>query len=429
MLAVSKGRRRTLRNGAALIATHMPHTAAVSLHVASRVGSGSETSENSGITHFVEHMFFRRHAHEPGAFATGIERLGGQINAATEPELTAVGAKVPADAWTDALQIVAQMVREPAMAPDEIDKERAVILDELAMLDDLPEESARRAVLARLWPDHPFGREIAGTADTVGSLTREALLARAASMFCGQNTIVSVAGAIEPETALDALTREFESAPSGAREVYPAFHPNGRTPTRPQIITRDAEQAYFSIAGFIPGRSSESRYALELLGAVLGAGFGARLVLELRERRGLAYDIGADVGHCGAHGVLSIDGSTDPDLLAQAIDVVLDQLADVATNGISAEEFERALAFSVGGLIRSLEDSAVVAAWYARELALEPYPLSPGELLDRLRAIGRDNVIDAARTCLLKDWPVIAVAGPLDESVRLSSELPQAGLS
>ena len=424
MLAVSSGVQRTLSNGAELIATPMPHTAAVSLHVASRAGSGSEAAERGGVTHFVEHMLFRRCAHEPGAFASAIELLGGQINAATEPELTVVGAKVPAEAWPEALQIMARMVREPAMDPDEIEKERAVILDELALLEDLPEESARRAVLASLWPDHPFGREIAGTTGTVTSLSRNALLKRAETMFAGRNTIVSVAGAIDPDAALDTLARAFESAPAGAREVYPTFHPNGRRPGSVQVIRREAEQAYFSIAGFTPGRASHDRYALELLGAVLGAGFGARLVLELRERRGLAYDIGADVGHCGDHGVLSIDGATEPELLPQAVGIVLRELSDIATCGVSVNEFERALAYIVGGLVRSLEDSAVVAAWHARELALEPDPLAPEALIARLRTVAHDDVNVAARRCLAPDWPLIAVAGPLNETVDIPGDLP-----
>lgn len=414
---------RTLPNGVHLIATEVPHTAAVSLHVASRAGSGSEPPELSGVTHFVEHMLFRDRSHEPGAFASAIERLGGQINAATEPEMTVVGAKVPAEGWPDALQVLVRMVQEPAMDPDEIEKERTVILDELALLDDLPEEAARRAVLSTLWPNHPFGREIAGTETTVRSLTRDALLRRAAAMFGGRNTIVSVAGALDPPAALDALDSAFGSAPAGSREVYPVVCANGQDSTSVQLIQREAEQAYFSIAGFTPGRSSSDRFALELLGSVLGAGFGARLVLALRERHGLAYEIGADVGHCGEQGVLSIDGATDPELLTTAIAIVLRELSDVADRGVAEEEFERARAYTVGGLVRSLEDSAVVAAWYAREQALEPTPLTPSALIGRVRALTRTEINTSARAHLTRDWPRIAVAGPLEDSLEIPTEL------
>ena len=419
---------RTLPNGVHLFATPVPHTAAVSLYVASRAGSGGEPAELSGMTHFVEHMLFRHRSHEPGAFACAIERLGGQINAATEPELTMVGTKVPSEAWIDALHIVTRMVHAPAMDPDEIEKERAVILDELGLLDDLPEEAARRSVLARLWPNHPCGREIAGTATTVRSLTRDALLRRAVEMFSGHNTIVSVAGSLDPAAALDSLADAFGSVPAGSREAYPVFHANGQESERVQVIPREAEQAYFSIAGFTPGRTSRDRYATELLAAALGAGFGARLVLELRERHGLAYDIGADVGHCGDQGVLSIDGATDPGLLTRAVSIVLGELSDVADRGVTAEEFERARAYTVGGLVRSLEDSAVVAAWHAREQALEPTPLPPDALIERLRTVTRTEVNDSARTCLARIWPLIAVAGPLDDNIEIPTDLALKGI-
>ncbi len=428
MPAALTAEQRTLANGVHLIATPVPHTAAVSLHVASRAGSGSEPSALSGVTHFVEHMLFRHRSHEPGAFACAIERLGGQINAATEPELTVVGAKVPAEAWPAALQIVARMVHEPAMDPGEIEKERTVILDELALLDDLPEESARRSVLARLWPKHPFGREIAGTTTTVGSLTRDNLLRRATAMFAGRNTIVSVAGALDPAAALDTLADAFDSAPAGSRETYPGFQTNGQAPERVQIVRREAEQAYFSVAGFTPGRTSPDRYAMELLGAVLGAGFGARLVLELRERHGLAYDIGADVGHCGEQGVLSIDGATDPSQLTKALAIVLGELGDVVERGVTEDEFERARAYIVGGLVRSLEDSAIVAAWYAREHALEPTPLAPETSIGRVRAVTRHEVNTSARACLARDWPLIAVAGPLVDDIEIPTEVALAGV-
>ncbi|MYD93699.1 MAG: insulinase family protein, partial [Chloroflexi bacterium] len=145
-------------------------------------------------------------------------------------------------------------------------------------------------------------------------------------------------------------------------------------------------------------------------------------------RHGLAYDIGADVGHCGDQGVLSIDGATDPDLLTRAVAIVLGELSDVADRGVTEEEFERARAYTVGGLVRSLEDSAVVAAWQAREQALEPTPLPPDALIERLRTVTRTEVNDSARSCLTRDWPLIAVAGPLDKNIEIPTDLALKGV-
>ena len=414
---------RTLANGVDLVVFPMPHTRAVSIYLASRTGSGSEGPELSGVTHFVEHMLFRAHGDQSAPIAIAIERLGGQINAATDLEITSVTAKVPCEAWEKAVHLLSEMVHAPVMDNLEIEKERLVILDELAMIDDIPEELTRRALISWLWPQHPFGREIAGTASTVRALTRDDVAQRAKQMFAGANTVVAVVGSLEPSAALDVLEKEFERALPGNRQKYPAFSSRSGGVDEPMLIGREAEQAYFSIGGFVPGRRDRRRYAIDLLATVLGAGFGSRLVLELRERRGLTYEIGADILHAGQHSVLSIDGSTDPGRLVDALTVVFGQLDDVAAAGVADDEVERARAYVVGALVRALEDSAVVAAWHARELVLEPEVCAPAELIDRVRSVTREEVNSAARSSLMGAWPNVAIAGPIDQMEGVSSQI------
>ena len=415
--------RRTLANGTELAVVPLPHSLTASIHVASRTGSGSESIELGGITHFVEHMLFRESGRAPGAIPTAIERLGGEINAATELEITTVGSKVPTDQWPAALILIGHMVREPVMDPQEIEKERTVILDELALIEDVPEESVHRAIAASLWPNHPFGREIAGTAESVQSLTRDALLARAEKMFAGRNTVVTVAGAIDPGEALDSLSTAFETLPRGATQLYPEFKPSESHSLDPQIIPKKTEQAYFSIAGFVPGRGTSERYPMELIGAILGAGFGSRLLVELRERRGLAYDINTDIGYGGEHAVLSINGATDPGDIADTVSIVHAQLNDISRRGVTNDELSRAQAYVTGALIRVMEDSAGLSTWHARELVLESDPLSPADLITRLQSITTDEISSAAAGSLHAAWPTVVIAGPIDHTIELESEL------
>ena len=414
---------RTLANGVEVIVLPVPHTRAVSIYLASRIGSGSECAEHNGVTHFVEHMLFRDRSGQPAPIAIAIERLGGQINAATELEITSVAAKVPVESWEKALRLLSEMVHAPAMDEREIEKERLVILDELAMLEDLPEEMARRALISRLWPEHPFGREIAGSASTVRELTRDDLSERAQHMFAGANTVVAVAGSIDPRSGLDVLEKEFDEFISGCRQEYPNFHGEPRVADEPMLIGKEAEQAYFSIGGFVPGRRDPRRYAIDLLAAVLGAGFGSRLVQELRERRGLTYDIGADILQAGHHSALTIEGSTDPARLVDAITVVFGQLDDVAVVGVTDDEVERARAYVVGALVRALEDSAVVAAWYAREVVLEPEVCGPTDLIDRVSAITPKDVNLAATSSFMQGWSNVALSGPIQEISRISGKV------
>lgn len=414
---------RILANGVEVIVLPVPHTRAVSIYLASRIGSGSECAEQNGITHFVEHMLFRDRSGQPAPIAIAIERLGGQINAATELEITSVTAKVPVESWGKALRLLSEMVHAPAMDDREIEKERLVILDELAMLEDLPEEMARRALMSRLWPQHPFGREIAGSVATVQELTRDDLVGRAQHMFAGVNTVVAVAGSIDPMSGLEVLEKEFDGFVSGNSQQCPSFHGEPHETDEPILIEKEAEQAYFSIGGFVPGRRDPRRYAIDLLVAVLGAGFGSRLVQELRERRGLTYDIGADILHAGQRGVLTIEGSTDPSRLVDALAVVFAQFEDVAVAGVTDEEVERARAYVVGALVRALEDSAVVAAWYAREIVLEPEACGPTDLIDRVSAIKTEEVNLAARSIFMQGWPTLAVSGPPKEIARVSTKM------
>lgn len=419
----TRARRRRLANGAELVAVPLPHSLTASIHIASRTGSGSECIDFGGITHFVEHMLFRETGKAPGAIPTAIERLGGEINAATELEITTFGSRVPTSQWPTALKFIGQMIREPLMHPQEIEKERTVILDELALIEDIPEESVHRAIGASLWPDHPFGREIAGTVESVRSLTQDALLTHARQMFSGRNTVATVAGAIDPAEALDALSTTFDTLPEGTTQNYAEFQPKESPPPTPQMIPKATEQTYFSIAGFTPGRATSERYPMEVIGTILGAGFGSRLLIELRERRGLAYDLSIDIGYGGAHAVLAINGATDPKDIVKAVSIVITQLNDIKTHGVSLEELNRAQAYITGALLRIMEDSAALSAWHTRELVLETAPLSPAALIVRLQSITIEDLFSTAAGSLDAAWPTVVIAGPIDHTVEIKSEL------
>ena len=415
--------RRTLANGTELAAVPLPHSLTTGIHVASRTGSGSECIDLSGITHFVEHMLFRETGKAPGAIPTAIERLGGEINAATELEITTLASRVPTSQWHTALTFIGQMIREPLMYPQEIEKERTVILDELALIEDIPEESVHRAIGASLWPDHPFGREIAGTVESVRSLTQEALRSHARQMFSGRNTVATVAGAIDPVEALDALSTTFDALPEGTTQKYAEFQPKASPPPTPQVIPKSTEQTYFSVAGFTPGRATAERYPMEVIGTILGSGFGSRLLIELRERRGLTYDLSTDIGYGGAHAVLAINGATDPEDIAKTVSIVLVQLNDIKTRGVSTEELNRARAYITGALLRVMEDAAALSAWHTRELVLETDPLSPARVIARLQSITIDELFSTAAGSLDAAWPTIVIAGPVDRTVGIKSEL------
>ena len=162
---------------------------------------------------------------------------------------------------------------------------------------------------------------------------------------------------------------------------------------------------------------------MEVVGTILGAGFGSRLLIELRERRGLAYDLSIDIGYGGAHAVLAINGATDPKDIVKAVSIVITQLNDIKTHGVSLEELNRAQAYITGALLRIMEDSAALSAWHTRELVLETAPLSPAALIVRLQSITIEDLFSTAAGSLDAAWPTVVIAGPIDHTVEIKSEL------
>ena len=193
-----------------------------------------------------------------------IERLGGAVNAVTEPEMTVIWSRVGSRHFGQAVEVLADMVAHSRFDPDEIEKERRVILDELGMINDVPEEVVRRSIRSRLWPGHGVGREVGGLPENVARFAPDQLRAHARRMFAGANLVVSVAGDVDPASAQAVVAGAFGAIPRGRRAAWPACVCNGAPEPRVAIEPREADQAYFSIAGRALKRDDSDRYALDV---------------------------------------------------------------------------------------------------------------------------------------------------------------------
>ena len=403
--------------------TPVPHARSVSIIVASRIGSGFESRAEQGISHFVEHMLFKGTCRRPSYadVAASIERLGGQINALTEPEMTVVWVKVLAAHWRSALDVVADMIGHARFDPYEIDKERRVILDEIGMMHDVPEETVRRSIRRRLWPDHGLGREVAGNPTNVGAFSRDQMRAHARRMFSGSNLVVSIAGNIDPEDGTSTIEKAIGGYPAGREASWPAFAPDGSPSPRAFVDSRDAEQTYFSVAGRGVSRVDPQRYAVDILTAVLGEGMGSSLFEELREKQGLVYEVFASVSTARDCGALVIEASTDPTTLEEAMKAVFEVLRRVYCDGVSEEKLERAREFVKGEIILAMEDTYAVAGWALREQLLETEQLTPDAVAAKYGEVTVQGVCDAAKRLFTDDWPIVAVSGPIDSNLEIPS--------
>ena len=397
------------------------HARSVAIVVASRIGSGYESTSEQGISHFVEHMLFEGTAQRPSysRIAAEIERLGGQINAVTEPEMTLLWAKVAEPHWRTVIEVLADMTGRSLFEAREIEKERRIILDELGVLGDAPEEAVRRSIRSRLWPGHGLGREVAGGPESVARFSGDQLRAHARRMFSGSNLVVSIAGEVDPGLARAEVGKWFAGLPAGRRAAWPPFVPNGAPRPRVAIHQREAEQVYFSIAGRALGRHDPARYAMDVLCATLGEGMGSRLFTELREIRGIVYDVLASLLVAHDSGAMMIEASTDPARLDEAMGAVLAELSHCRAEGIPASDLARAREFIKGEILLSTEDTYSVAAWYAREHLLETEQLTPDDVIAKYDQVTVESVRRVARRVLTDGWAIVAASGPIQENRSL----------
>jgi len=358
--------------------------------------------------------------------AASVERLGGMINALTEPEMTVMWAKVAAPHWRSALDVITDMIGHSRFDAGEIEKERRVILDEIGMTADVPEESVRRSLRARLWHGHGLGREVAGTPAILETFTPDQMRAHARRMFSGANLVVSLAGDLDPGDGAAAVRAGVEGRPAGREAVWPVFAPDGPPSPRAVLDSREADHAYFGIAGRAVSRDDTQRYDVDVLTAILGEGMGSRLFEELRERRGIVYEVLASVTATKDSGAMVIEAATEPDTLHEAMQAVLDELAAVRDHGVTADEVDRAREVIKGEIQLSMEDTYAVAGWALREQLLETEPLTPDGAIAKYDAVSAASVVQAARRLFSDDWPIVAASGPIDDDADIPHSIDGA---
>ena len=353
-----------LPGGAKVVMAPMPERLSASLVFMFGGGSRLEDERMAGASHFIEHLFFKGTQRRPTSkeIADAIEGVGGFINASTDKELTAYWTRVPAEHLQLGLDVLADIVSNSKLAPEDVERERLVILEELKMYQDQPQDYALNLLEEVIWPDHPLGRDIAGTEQSVARLSREDILEWADAYYSMPNLVIGVAGAMDERETLTAV---------GSRVTLPS-QPNGLiTPEAPSPLfgskvllrRKRTEQAHICLGVRALSYVHPDRYALDLLNTVLGEGMSSRLFLNIRERLGLAYDVHSftqkhrDTGHLGVY--LGVD----PKKAMEAIRAVIAEMHALCDQDLSEEELHRAKEFTKGRLRLDLETTNGVAFW------------------------------------------------------------------
>lgn len=375
----------------------MPHARSVAVSFYVGAGNRYEDEETSGLSHYLEHILFKgtKRYPTPKMVSETVESVGGVLNATTDREATVYYAKVPKAHAGRTIDLLVDMLREPLMEPGEFEKERGVILEELAATEDSPPDQAGQLLDAILFPDQPLGWDVGGTPGHVRKLTREQAIDYMRRQYVPNNIVMSVAGDIDHATIVEqarALTAGWEPAEPGPWFAAKRGH---RGPVA-RVKTKRTEQAHLSLA--VPGYSlvHPDRQALDILSTILGEGMSSRLFMELRERRSLCYDIHSYTSHFLDTGAFSVYAGVDPHRAPEAITAILEQLAATRA-GIPEEELRKAKELTKGRLLLRMEDTRSVSGW-----------LGVQELLTgRVRTV--DEVVECVEAVTVADLKRVAV--------------------
>lgn len=404
-------RATTLTNGVQVLTEHVPGLRSASLGVWVRQGSANEPTDVMGVSHLLEHMVFKGTARRtPREVALALEALGGSLDAYTSREQTSLQARVLDEHLPQGMDVLADLVRHPLLRDEDLELEREVVLEEIAMVEDTPDDLVFDLHGERMWDGHPYGHPILGTRATVSSMTGQSIRDLHARTYVGSNLVVAAAGNVHHDDVLELAQRHFGDLPEGARNV-PLPSPGSVVPDDVHV-SRDGAQTHVVFGAAIPGHNDPARYPLILLSSALGAGMSSRLFQRIREELALCYTVFSYQSFHSVGGVAGVYVGTRPEWADRAVEAVRAELTDVAANGLAPEELGQTKQQVKGQLMLSLESSGARLHRLAG-FALYDQPFaSPEEVLDRIDAVDAIQIKQVAGTYLSPDAQLVLRLGP-----------------
>jgi predicted Zn-dependent peptidase len=381
-----------LANGLRVISYPMPHTHSVSICIFISTGSRYETAQDNGVSHFIEHVLFKGTTKRPSAreIAEAIEGVGGILNGGTDKEYTLYWCKIASSHFDLALDVLADMLLNSRFDPREMEKERQVIIEEINMTLDSPSQRVIMLIEELLWPDQPLGRDIAGTRESLANLDVATMRSFMERQYLPHRTVVSIAGNIAHEKAVEAVSALLGHWPGTRQET--GFTPCVVKPNpRLRLETKTTAQAHLCLA--LPGLplSHPHRYALDLLNIILGDGMSSRLFTEIRENRGLAYSIVSYPEYLQDTGSLVIAAGVEPQELSTTVEAIVTELAKLK-DSIPAADLAQARETFKGRMYLRAEDSRALAACLGAQELLLGEVIGIDEVSRRVNAVTMGDV-------------------------------------
>jgi predicted Zn-dependent peptidase len=407
-----------LPNGLTILTEHMPDLRSVSIGIWLRHGSRHEPPELNGMCHFIEHAVFkatgRRTARQ---IAAESDRLGGHSDAYTTHEMTGFAMQVVDSALPQAFDLLSDLLLNPRFDEQDLEREQKVIIEEMKMIEDTPDEFLIELFNAAYFPDHPLGRPIQGTAETVSTFDRERTASFHARGYSSPNLVVAAAGKVEHAQLVDLVALAFgDSLPEGGFADQISLATETPKAAAPILIEskNELEQAHLIIGAPWPSAKSEDRYAASMLASVIGGGTSSRLWQSIREERGLAYSIGAGGSTFSDTGIFTIYAGASPVLMGQVVDLSLRELRRIVRELVPEEELGLAKQQAIASILLSLESSGARAGALARQEIIHGRRISPDEIIGRVEAVTPEDMERVARACFTTERLALGALGNLN---------------
>ena len=406
-----------LDSGERVISERVDSVRSVSLGFWIGAGSRDESDATAGVSHFIEHLLFKgSRSHSAQEIAEIFDALGGELNAATSREDTVVYARVPDEKLTTAVETIAEMVFAPAFA--DLDAEREVVLEEIAMYDDAPQDLVHDLFSDAVFGGHPLGRPVVGTADVIAALDRDTVAAYHRGAYVRPNVVVAAAGNLDHAELVGLLERVDRTAPpDGAPR---AGRPPLVSPPPPGVRFRakQTEQYHVCVGGTAISRSDRRRFAASLLDAILGGSASSRLFQEIREKRGMAYAVYTFHSQYSDTGIVGIYVGTREENLSACLEIVAAQIAEIAEGRLSDAELTRAKDNVKGRIMLSMESTGNRMSRLGKSVIGDTELLGFERLIDEIDAVERDAVAGLAALLLAPERLSAAGIGPSEDRFR-----------
>lgn len=401
-------RTSTLANGLTVLSLDLPAAVSASVGLFVDVGARHERAADNGLAHFLEHMVFKgSRARSARGIAEAIEDVGGSLNAWTARDITAFHARVLAADLPLAVELLGDLLLNPRFDPQDVEREREVVLSELAEARDTPDDQVWDHAQALAFPDQPMGRPILGTETTLAAMDRSALTGWLGDHYRGDSAVLAAAGAVDHDALVALAERWFAALPPGtAGDAMPAVWAGGALHERRRI---EATQTVLAFAG--PGLHAPDYYAAQLFATAMGGGMSSRLFQELREERGLAYSISASHNPYAETGLFAVSLATQPRQANAALDLTRALLADGAT-GLTPDELARAKAQLKASMLMAMEDAGGMMSWLGQRWLSHRRFVDVPDLVLAIDGVSLDAV-RAAGAALLAGAPAQASVGPV----------------